>query len=45
MEFLQPTFDWLGTSWLGVASREVSWIFVAAETVHLSAYRFFLAHC
>ena len=34
MEFLQPTFDWLGTSWLGVASREVSWIFVAAETVH-----------
>ncbi len=34
MEFLQPTFDWLGASWLGVASREVSWIFVAAETAH-----------
>ncbi len=34
MEFMQPTFDWLGASWLGVASREVSWIFVAAETFH-----------
>jgi hypothetical protein len=34
VEFMQPTFDWLGASWLGVASREVSWIFVAAETFH-----------
>jgi len=34
MEFLQPTFDWLGTSWLGVFSRDASWVFVAAETAH-----------
>lgn len=34
MEFMQPTFDWLGASWLGVTSREVSWVFVAAETSH-----------
>jgi len=34
MEFLQPTFDWLGTSWLGVFSRNASWVFVAAETAH-----------
>ena len=34
MEFLQPTFDWLGTSWLGVFNRDASWVFVAAETAH-----------
>ncbi len=34
MEFMQPTFDWLGESWLGVVSRDVSWVFVAAETAH-----------
>lgn len=34
MEFMQPTFDWLGASALGVASREQAWIFVAAETAH-----------
>ena len=31
MEFLQPTFDWLGASALGVASRDSAWIFVTAE--------------
>jgi hypothetical protein len=34
MEFLQPTFDWLGASAFGVATRELSWVFVAAETAH-----------
>lgn len=34
MEFMQPTFDWLGASWLGEISRELSWVFVAAETFH-----------
>jgi uncharacterized membrane protein len=34
MEFMQPTFDWLGDSALGVASREAAWIFVTAETAH-----------
>ncbi len=34
MEFMQPTFDWLGASALGVATRELSWVFVAAETSH-----------